>query len=158
MQEDDCCPYRSSSGASADWNFGAARWLWALEGGNTNEAFCRYHIPLKGTTAWHVSSFEAYTGSGVAADDATSYYCGPKASYGDIDAGNYPRMRADMLETPPIEIPNGGGHFEAVVKARCGAEIGARPAITSPPHLPRLPRTTDKLAPALESVTSRSSK
>ena len=51
---------------------------------------------------------------------------GPKSSYGDIDAGNYPRMRADMLQTPPIEIPTGSGSFQATIKYDIEPNCGAR--------------------------------
>ena len=72
VQEDDCCDYRSQSGGMT--NVGAARWIWTQ--GRDEEVFCRYHIPIKGTTAWHVSKYKPYVSDGESEDDATSYYCG----------------------------------------------------------------------------------
>ena len=46
----------------------------------------------------HVSTYGAYVNDGEEASEATSYYCGPRSSYSDIDAGSYGRMRADMLQ------------------------------------------------------------
>ena len=53
----------------------------------------------------HVSTHGAYVNEGEeeeASGEATSYYCGPRSSYSDIDAGSYGRMRADMLQVRAV--------------------------------------------------------
>ena len=94
VQEDNCCSYRSESGGMS--NVGAARWIWTKSRPADNQAYCRYVIPEAGT-AWHVSTYRAHVGPGEAQADATSYYCGPRSSYGELDGGDYEDRRADML-------------------------------------------------------------
>ena len=104
-----CVRSRSPTAAAAR----SSNWEQARRAGSTDEFQARRQsglLPPRQTAAGTEQGDRLPRASapGEAQADATSYYCGPRSSYGELDGGDYEDRRADMLQTPPFAIPAGG--------------------------------------------------